>query len=118
MVHTIKQSKPWDEQTLEERAADMNRFIDELKALDEFMEKQKAEQKAEQKAPPREAEIVEFRADRVLSEVELIARQAALDAAWERKLQADRERGAEEAGRYGQFAHRGPQDPDWPGRRY
>ena len=33
MVHTIKQSKPYDEQTYEERAADMMRFIDEMKAL-------------------------------------------------------------------------------------
>jgi hypothetical protein len=33
MIHKIKQSKPWAEQTYEERAADMMRFIDEMKAL-------------------------------------------------------------------------------------
>jgi hypothetical protein len=108
MVHTIKQSKPWDEQTLEERAADMNRFIDELKALDDFMEKQKAAEEAA-KEPPREAQVLEFRADRVLSEAELIVRQAALDATWQRTLDARAELAAEQA----KTCHRGPSEPDY-----
>jgi hypothetical protein len=114
MVHTIKQSKPWDEQTYEERAADMNRFIDELKALDEFME---AKSKPPEQPKPL-AEVLEFHADRVLTQQELIARQAALDAAWQRTLDAKAEQDREQAARHGTFSHRGPGDPDWPGRRY
>jgi hypothetical protein len=96
MVHTIKQSKPYDEQTYEERAADAMRFLHEMKALYE--------------AKPK-AEVVEF-PDR-LSAAELWRRQAALDVAQERMLEAKREL----AERQARTCHRGPQDPDWSDRR-
>jgi hypothetical protein len=91
----LKPSKPYAEQTYEERAADYRRYLKELKAS--FMPK---------------AQVLEF-PDR-LSEQELIRRQAALDAAWQRTLDARAELAAEQA----QGCHRGPSDPDWPGRKY
>jgi hypothetical protein len=72
MVHTIKQSKPYDEQTYEERAADAMRFYDEMKAL----------------YGPK-PEVLAF-PDR-LSQQEVWKRQAALDAAWERTREARQE---------------------------
>jgi hypothetical protein len=50
--------------------------------------------------------------ERPLTQWELIARQAQLDAGWQTKLEADRERKAEEA----ETCHRGAGDPDYPGR--
>jgi hypothetical protein len=61
------------------------------------------------KRPP--AEVVQF-PDR-LSDAELWRRQAALDAAWERTLEAKRELEAERAA----SCHRGPGDPDYPAKR-
>jgi hypothetical protein len=62
--------------------------------------------------PPRKpAEVVEF-PDR-LSQAELWRRQAALDAAWQRTLEARRELERDAA----MECHRGPGDPDYPGGR-
>jgi hypothetical protein len=65
MVHTIKQSKPYDEQTYEERAADAMRFLHEMKALYE--------------AKPK-AEVVEF-PDRLSAEQPMVRRMKAAIAA-------------------------------------
>jgi hypothetical protein len=65
--------------------------------------------------PRPKAEVVEF-PDR-LGEAELWRRQQALDIAWQRTLDARAELEAERAAKYGASCHRGPGDPDWPGRR-
>jgi len=64
--------------------------------------------------PPRPpAEVVEF--PPVLSQAELWRRQCALDAAWQRTLDARRELERDAA----MECHRGPGDPDYPrGRRW
>jgi hypothetical protein len=49
---------------------------------------------------------------RFLSEQELIWRQADLDAGWNNKQEVDREREEE----WAETCHRGPRDPDYPGR--
>jgi hypothetical protein len=54
-----------------------------------------------------EAEVLPFPPK--LSEQELIRRQALIDQAWERTLDAKRELDAEAA----RSCHRGPKDPDW-----
>jgi hypothetical protein len=101
----LKQSKPYAEQTPEERAADAQRWLDDMKAEWEATHLPKAQ-------------VFEFHADRVLSQAELVATQARIDAAWEQKLEADRAREREQAAKYGQYSHRGPGEPDWPGRQY
>jgi hypothetical protein len=68
---------------------------------------EKAKWRADHGLAPLEAQVFEF-PDR-LSEQELIRRQAALDAAWERTLEARREYAARWDGTW----HKGPGDPDW-----
>jgi hypothetical protein len=89
----LKQSKPYAEQTYEERYADYMRYLDEVIA-----------------SYKPKAEVLQF-PDR-LSQQELIRRQAALDAAWERTLEARHELEREQAA----TCHRGPSEPDY--RRY
>jgi hypothetical protein len=43
--------------------------------------------------------------------------QAVADYWWDRKLADDAVNKARMDADYSQFAHRGPDDPDWPGRR-
>ena len=50
---------------------------------------------------------------RRLTDWELIEVQANLNAGWDKKLEADREREEEQAA----TCHRGPRDPDYPGRQ-
>jgi hypothetical protein len=50
---------------------------------------------------------------RRLTEQELIGVQANLNAGWDKKLEADREREEEQAA----TCHRGPGDPDYSGRQ-
>ena len=90
----LKPSKPYEEQTYQERYDDYMRYLDELIASYE----------------PK-AEVVEFPAR--LSQQELWRRQAALDVAWQRTLDARAELEREQAA----SCHRGPGDPDYPGRR-
>jgi hypothetical protein len=64
--------------------------------------------------PPKLVETERFRQEQVAEQDRLrrAAYQALCDATWQRNL----DQWAAEARRQGQFAHRGPGDPDYPGK--
>ena len=104
-----------DNRTQAEREADQA-AVDEWakgKSVEQLMAEFRRDMANWGRPPRKPAEVVEF--PPVLGQAELWRRQCALDAAWERTLEAKRELERDAA----MECHRGPGDPDYPrGRRW
>ena len=104
-----------DNRTQAEREADQA-AVDEWakgKSVEQLMAEFRRDMANWGRPPRKPAEVVEF--PPVLGQAELWRRQCALDAAWERTLEARRELERDAAA----TCHRGVGDPDYPkGRRW
>jgi hypothetical protein len=110
-VPRIKSYAEWEAEAEEwAKGKTQEQMREEIRRKIEDRMREHAESKMRKK--PIEQVLVEF-PDR-LSDVELWRRQAAIDAAWERTLEARREIESEWAA----SCHRGPSDPDYPKRRW